>query len=552
MKRAEKLELLELLEEKKRRESASITVVGVVDPKKGLTHAITNKSGSWEETQLEPDVYIAAKLEPVLKSNKRFIVLIGGRGSTKSVGGTDICLIDAKDNNAKTYFLREFQSSIKNSVYSLLKDEIKRLDFDDFDVQAQSIQRNGQDVFQFAGLARNTDSIKSSHGFKRFSIEEAQFLSKESIEALTPTARNKPNKGLPKQFVEATEDDDEADLSNVSMMFIANPQSSEDPFSQRFIVPFQSDLDRHGFYEDDLHLIIVVNYYDNPWFKESGLEQERLWAFQNLPRALYDHIWLGKYNDSVENSLITAEWFDACIDAHLKLGIEPKGAKIAAHDPSDRGPDSKGYAMRHGIVVQDIQEKTDGDVNEGGHWACGLANSQNIDSFTWDCDGLGAGLNEQVSKDFKDKHTKISMFKGSEAPDNPEAIYKPAIGSPVQDQKKVKDVMRNKRAQYYCELRDRIYRTYRAVIHGEYHDPDTLISFDSRIALLAKLRAELCRMPTKPNGAGLIELYTKEVMKAKFNFPSPNLGDSAMMLMRFTQPTLTQPVIPRPLRTIGR
>jgi len=550
--RAEKVELLSLLEEKAKRNSHSSTVVGFVCPDKGFTHALSNKSGTWKPTKAKPDVYLGAKLEKVLTSTKRFIGIFGGRGSMKSIGGADICLIDAKDNNAKTYFLREFQSSIKNSVHSLLKDEITRLEFEGFDAQATSIKYKDQDSFEFAGLSRNIASIKSSHGFKRYSVEEAQFLSAESLKELTPTARNKPNKGLPLGSDELKELQSSNDTENVSMMFIANPGSEEDPLSKRFIVPFQEALDRDGFYEDDLHLIVIINYTDNPWFKESGLEQERLWAYNNLDRSLYDHIWLGKYNDSIEGSIIRAEWFDACIDAHKKLGFEATGAKIASHDPSDTGPDSKGYAFRHGSVFQDVQEKVDGDGNEGGHWAAGLANSQGADYFTWDCDGMGALLNEQMSKDFKDKPTKLVMFKGSETPDNPEAIYRPALKSPVANQLKIKDAVKNKRAQYYTELRDRIYRTYEAVIKGIYHDPDTLISFDSSIVLLSKLRAELCRMPIKDNGAGKIELYTKQEMKSRFNFSSPNLADPVMMSMRYIQPATQQVVIPKPIRPMGR
>ena len=200
--------------------------------------------------------------------------------------------------------------------------------------------------------------------------------------------------------------------------------------------------------------------------------------------------------------------------------------------------------MRHGSVVTDIQEKTDGDVNEGGHWACGLANQQNVDYFTWDADGMGCALGEQISKDFNGKATVLVAFKGSESPDNPEAIYKPAMKASVVDQKKVKDAVKNKRAQYYTELRDRVYITYRAVVHNEYADPDTMISFDSSIVLLSKLRAELCRMPVKPNGNGLIELYTKPDMKTKFKFKSPNLADSLMMSIRFKPPQQT--IVPLP------
>jgi len=539
---------LDLLEAKASVHSGEChTVVGFVCPDNGFTHALRRSANDWVITQEEPDTYVPAKLERVLKSEKRFIIVIGGRGSGKSVGIADISLIDARDTGSKTYCLREYQSSIKNSVYSLLKDESKRLEFDGFDVQSNSILYNGAEAFLFAGLARNVDSIKSAHGFKRYWVEEAQFISEDSLTALTPTARKKPKKGMPTELEEVV------DEHKVSMIFVANPGSSEDPFSKRFIEPFKEDLDRDGYYEDDMHLVVVMNYTDNPWFHESGLEEERQWDFKNRPRALYDHIWLGEYNDSVENALIMAEWFDACIDAHKKLGFEPTGAKYASHDPSDTGPDSKGFALRHGSVVIDVQEKLDGDINEGGDWAVDLALRHQADYYTWDCDGMGVGLNRQTSASFNNKPVAVSMFKGSEGPDNPDAICNPADKAPVAKQQTNKETVKNKRAQYYLMLRDRVYRTYRAVVHGEYSDPDTLISFSSDIQALSKLRAELCRMPVKPNGNGLFELYTKPEMKTKFKLPSPNLGDSVMMLMRAQKPRQQTNIrMPRPLRPMGR
>jgi len=207
--------------------------------------------------------------------------------------------------------------------------------------------------------------------------------------------------------------------------------------------------------------------------------------------------------------------------------------------------------MRHGSVFLDVQEKLDGDINEGGHWAVGLANQQAADYFTWDCDGMGVGLNEQISKDFGGKQTSIVMFKGSESPDNPESIYKPSTDSPVANQKMVKNVFRNKKNQYYWELRDRIYRTYRAVMFNEYHDPNTLISFDSSIKLMGKLRAELCRLPIKPNGNGFLQLYPKPEMKSKFKIQSPNLADPVMMSMRYVQPKQQVARRPKPIRHMG-
>jgi phage terminase large subunit len=547
--REARIEYLRLLEEKERRLSLrkSVgTVVGLVHPVHGHTHSVVRRHGEWRTVDEEPDVYLPAKLEVVLKSKKRFIIVIGGRGSGKSVGIADICLIDAKDAGIKTYCLREYQSSIKNSIFSLLREEIGRLGFDGFTQQSSSIKFGAADAFQFAGLSRNVDSIKSAHGFSRYEVEEAQFISDDSLNALTPTARKKPKKGMPTTLEEVTESD------NVSMVFIANPSSSEAPFSKRFINPFKEHLDRDGIYEDDLHLIVVMNYTDNPWFHESGLEEERQWDFKNRSRSLYDHIWLGHFNDSVENALIMSEWFDACIDAHKKLGFAAAGARIAAHDPSDTGPDSKGFAARHGSVVLSVKEMEDGTVNEGGHWAAGEAIQFQADAFAWDGDGMGIALTEQVGHDFDGKHAQLSVFRGSESPDFPDAVYAPSMVSPVAHQKTNKDTFRNKRAQYYFELRDRCYRTYRAVVHGEYHDPDKMISFDSSIELLSKLRAELCRMPIKPNGNGLFELYTKQEMKSKFKMASPNLADSVMMLMRYVPPAKQKVVIPRPMKPMGR
>ena len=552
---SERTELDAILAELERRQGKS-TVVGIVHPKDGHTHSIVRVSGEWQTTDREPQVYIPAKLEAVARSTKRFIIVIGGRGSGKSVGIADICLTDAKDAGVKTYCLREYQTSIKNSIFSLLKDEISRLEFEGFEVQSNGIKYGEEDAFQFAGLSHNVDSIKSAHGFRRFEIEEAQFISEDSLTALTPTARKKPKKGMPTVMEEVHEPDG---LSSVSMVFIANPSSSEAPFSKRFINPFKDHLDKHGFYEDDLHLIIQMNYIDNPWFQDSGLEEERLWDFEHRSRAMYDHIWMGAFNDSVENALIMSEWFDACVDAHKKLGFIASGARISAHDPSDTGPDSKGFAARHGSVIDMVKEMETGTVNEGGHWAAGEAIQYLSDAFAWDGDGMGIALAEQMGADFSGKPTVLSVFRGSESPDFPEAIYRAAMSfapaddnSPVANQKTNSDTFRNKRAQYYFELRDRCYRTYRAVVHGEYHDPAKMISFDSSIELLSKLRAELCRIPIKPNGNGLFELYTKQEMKTKFKMASPNLADSVMMLMRYVPQAKAKPVIPRPMRSMGR
>lgn len=456
-----------------------------------------------------PHLKVNRKLEPFLTIPKPIKVAIGGRGSGKSIGFGDIFTMKMDTEGADVYCLREFQDSVGDSVHKVFVESIQeRLQLPGWKILENKVVAPNGAATTYKGANRNPDSMQSAHGYKYSWFEEAHRASKASLDKLLPTILRNPG---------------------AECWFSANPQSSGDPFSQRFIVPYQVQLDRDGYYEDDIHLIVVVNWRDNPWW---NAEQEalRAWDYENRPRAEYDWIWEGKFNDTVENSIILPEWFDAAIDAHIKLGFKPRGAKVAAHDPSDEGEDSKGYALRHGTVILDIQENTELDVNDGLDWATDLAIAGKADHFVWDGDGLGLSLKRQVAQTFTGKPIKYHIFHGGGGVDNPDQIYMGEEFHGQGQQRKNKDAFRNRRAQYYWLLRDRFYNTYRAVKHGEYKDPDELISLSSDIKVLQKLRSEMCRIPRKPTGAGMIQIMSKEEMKNKHNIQSPNLADTVMMM----------------------
>lgn len=536
------------------------TVFGIVCPERGHLYNLMYQAGEWVRTDVvKADVYIAAKLECVLKTTKRFVVVIGGRGSGKSVQVLDMAMAGVKDLGDKVYCLREFQNSLEDSVHSLITTEYNRLEFDGFSTQNNIIFHESGGEFKFKGLARNPASIKSAAGFRRFLVEEAQTISKESLEQLTPTARNKARAGLPLKFLVDTEEQENehiSDINQVQLIFIANPASSADPFSQRFIVPFKHELERNGFYEDELHLIVQMNHSDNPWFEESGLEAERQYDMDNLPAASYRHVWEGDFNDHVDNALIPSEWFNACIDAHIKLGFKPQGAKVAALDPSDQGADAKGFAMRQGSVVTQVKEILNGDAYQGCDTALGWAFADQADYFVWDADGLGATLRQHISNISSGKKVALQMFKGSESVDNPDSMYSfDNKGVPIRNAARNVDVFRNKRAQYYWSLRDRFYATYRAVTRGEYIDPDNMISLDSSgIENIDALRSEVCRIPLKDNNNGFIQVMSKIEMKA-LKIPSPNMADALMMAFANTSVIVQNrqnTYIPRPMPKMGR
>ena len=456
------------------------------------------------------DIQIPDKIAWLLSKPKRIKIAEGGRGSGKSIGISDIVLMCA-DQGERICATREFQNTVDDSVHETLKQEIERLGVEGMNVSSTRIRtHNGGEIF-YKGLARNITSLQSLGAVDKLWIEEGQSVSERSLKILTPSVRALADSGkMPEIWV--------------SM----NRFSRGDAVAKKYLARAEADLARTGYYEDDLCMIVRINYTDNPWFPQE-LELERLDDLENLPPDEYAHIWGGEYLESVERAIIRREWFDAAIDAHKKLGITPRGATVATHDPADGG-DSYGYACRTGILYTDIDELTAGDGNEACDEATSRAIRANADLFVWDGDGIGALLRRQIGEAFSGKKTDLRMYKGSNGVDNPASRYEGLSQMGEKDRPKSnREVFKNKRAQFYFRLANRFYRTWLAVERGSYQDPDDLISIDSTIPLIDKVRSEVCRIPTIPNGMGLIQLMDKPRMKKLYDMDSPGMADCLAM-----------------------
>jgi len=452
-----------------------------------------------------PELRVNKAIERAFFSTKPIVVLFGGRGSGKSLGVGDIMTYRMDTEGADVYCLREFQGSIADSVHRVFEGSIKeRLQLDDFEIQKNSVIAPNGAKTTYVGANRNPDSMQSAQGYKYSWFEEAHRISQDSIDKLLPTILRNPG---------------------AQCWFTANPQSSADPFSQRFIVPYLDEIRANGYYEDDVHLIIKVNWRDNPWWNEEQ-EQLRKWDYENMSRSKYDWIWEGEFNDGVEDALIQPEWFDACVDAVKKLGITPTGARVTTYDPADTGDDMNAVATRIGIHYDYIDEIDKPNGNLACDEACMIARQRNTDLFVWDGDGMGALLRKQIAQNFEGVKIDTRMYRGSEGVDEPNTPYD---GVYSEGQKTNRELFQNKRAQYYVKLAKRMEQTYKAVEHGQYIDPDQLISISSDIPLLMKLRAEVCGIPRKKSFSGKIALMSKEEMKNKYHRKSPNMADCLAM-----------------------
>lgn len=451
----------------------------------------------------------------IYKSTQPIIVVYGGRNSAKSLGVSDLCVQDMHRRRCDTLILREYLGSIKESAHKVMIGSIQdRLELNGWKILENKLISPKRSYTDYKGANRDPGAMKSAEDFQTSWFEEAQAAKQESIDILLPTVLRR---------------------KGARCIFTLNPQSEADPASVRLINPFKKEVDKHGFYQDDMHLIVKANWRDNPWFDETA-NKLRLHDKENMSTAKYEWIWEGEFYDEVENGIISADDFNACIDAHKKLGFKPTGAIVASHDPSDVG-DARAFALRHGAVILDAAGNDKLSINDACDWAMRKARAAHCDIFVYDADGCGLGLRRQISEYFTGSRISIREFKGGSACEHPDLAFDPRDSKNhdwvFSEQRQItnKDAFYNLRAHCYFKIADRIRKTVEVLNKKAYYNTDELISFSSECESLHQLKTELCRLPQKHNSHGKFQLEDKRNMWQKYQIPSPNLADCVMMTM---------------------
>lgn len=540
-------------------------VYGIIDRVDNINGVITpsiirrwkGTIGCMVPTDEEPTILLVEKLEPAILKHKKYKCLYGGRGGMKTRFAQNMMVTQVHSAGCKVYALRERMTALRESIYSGIENTISSSGLGGF-ISVPSrweIRNSNAGKFAFGGM-QNIIDMKGTADFKYFLMEEAEKTKQSTVDTLGPTLR---------------------DVEGAELWYLWNTGSSQDPMSKEFITPYQAEIDKHGYYEDEHHLIIRLTYEDNPWFMHDESLKQELEKDQNkvkrgiMTKSRFNGIWLGHFNDDIANSVIQEDWFKACIDAHKKLGFEQRGAIVSACDPSDTGNDPCGFTSRQGVVFFDVREIEGENGNRKMDEACKVAISHGCDSFGYDADGLGATLRDNVDKAFSGKRTNIYAYKGSSEIHEPNAPFKSETANLTNrsDNLKNKDVLHNKKAQNVIGFAERVFRTWEAVVEGKYHDPDTLISFASydpetkkgiQPEMMEKLKAEATKTPIKQGDT--VKFYTKPELRkgivlpdgSRMVIPSPNLFDAAVLSFDKSSIIAQKPraVIPKPLRPMGR
>ena len=449
-------------------------------------------------------IELPPKLIPVLApplGTYRYRVLRGGRGSGKSFSVAKMAAIWGAVQPLRILCTRELQNSIKESFHAELKNAIESCVWlsTQYDVGIDYLRHksNGTE-FIFKGLRHNISSIKSMAQINLVIVEEAETVPHSSWIDLIPTIR----------------------APGSEFIIIYNPRSPNSWVAETFAngtPPPRS-------------IVATVNHNANPWFSPE-LEEQRLHDKATMPESLYNHIWEGEYLLDDDTSVIKSSWVLSAIDAHLLIPDMLDGRATTGYDVADDGGDANATITRVGAVAvhSDEWHGREDEILKSCTRAYHTAQQYQA-HIVYDCIGVGASaggkFNELNAANPDNKLTHAGFNAGGKVM-RPDTLY-------GDTRIKNKDFFANLKAQAWWQVADRFLLTHQvvqAIKNGTTpppYTPDQLISIDSSIKHLEKLKMELSIPLRDFDSNGRVKVESKSDLR-KREVPSPNLADAFIM-----------------------
>ena len=272
-----------------------------------------------------------------LTGRKAYRVQYGGRGGGKTYSATEALVYLMMVRRLRILCVRAVQKSIAKSVKPELERWIRWRGVEaHFDIKQESIvcTLTGSEAMFHGADKQTVESIRSiAAGVGITFIEEAHQIPAEVWDVMEPSLR--PER--PGQHVE--------------LWACFNPTREHDPIYAQFVEQ------RKGEEFGDL-AIKEVNWYDNPWFPER-LNRLRLHAKKHFPKALYEHIWLGKLHPGESKRgwypLVERRQVRACMDPAWwakRPEARGEGKPTLGHDVAQPDTRNNALVVRHGPVVE--------------------------------------------------------------------------------------------------------------------------------------------------------------------------------------------------------
>ena len=303
---------------------------------------------------------IPPKLYPfIFKFNKySYFLLEGGRASGKTQSVARFLLYIAETKRVRICCGREIQNSIEESVKTVFLDLIETYHLN-YQIKKDSLTHNltGSKIFFKGFREHGSVNIKGLEGVDILWIDEAQSITKVTLDVIVPTIRKK----------------------NSVIIFTMNRYA-------RFDSVYNFCAKR----EDCLHINIC--YFDNPYVDKKILNEAEVSKTRNIND--YNHIWLGFPLSNNNEFLISSQVIDKSISLEYESDSSYFCNSVMSVDLSASGAD---LCVAKFLVQQNQSvwlEKTtlswsesDTDITKGR--IISLYSEWNPKILIMDADGLG-------------------------------------------------------------------------------------------------------------------------------------------------------------------
>jgi phage terminase large subunit len=233
---------------------------------------------------MTPEIELPAKLVPVFEGPAMYRGSYGGRGSAKTRSFAKMSAVwglkYAQANMPGVIVCgREFMNSLDESSLAEVKAAIASEPWlaDFYDVGEKYVRtKDGRIEYDFIGLRRNLDSIKSKARIRLLWVDEAEPVSETAWAKAIPTVRE----------------------DGAEIWVTWNPESKKSATHKRFRVDPPKDSK-----------IVQMNWRDNPWFPDI-LNKTRLEDKEKRPDQ-YEHVWEGDFVSVADGAYYAKSLSDA-------------------------------------------------------------------------------------------------------------------------------------------------------------------------------------------------------------------------------------------------
>lgn len=332
-----------------------------------------------------PDILnVPPKILPLITNinNYRYFLIDGGRASGKSQTIARLISYLCEQKPLRVVCGRETQNSIEESVYTIFADLIRSYNLN-FNVSASKIDhRLTNSAIRFRGFReQGATNIKGLEGVDILWVDEAQAISKQTLDVIIPTIRK----------------------NNSKIIWSMNRYVENDPV-------YVAMAGR----PDCLH--IHIDYIDNPFCPEAMINEAE--ACKQLSEDDYNYIWRGIPLKQGDDLLFSVDE----VYGSPKLEFMVPGAKkrIMGVDIARFGDDETVFTILESYNVNQWQQifmdswKGKSTMETVGR-IVDLHRTWKLDQIVIDDTGVGGGVTDRLTE----MNIPVNAFIGASKPRNP-------------------------------------------------------------------------------------------------------------------------------------